>query len=134
MASFDDCLEATKNLCPLISEGFQFKEKQLDTLKALYQGKDCVTVLPTGYGKSILFQCLPWFCQAKLGRSKPMSCIIISPLSSLMEDQVMGLRRKGVQACYINVTGLSDKWLCCYNFCCWFPPISSDRVIHSGVR
>jgi superfamily II DNA helicase RecQ len=32
---------------------FELKAKQLETLEALYEGRDCVTVVPTGYGKSL---------------------------------------------------------------------------------
>ena len=37
----------------------KLKEKQIETFESLYKGEDCISVLPTGYGKSILFQALP---------------------------------------------------------------------------
>jgi superfamily II DNA helicase RecQ len=40
---------------------FPLKEQQLGTLQQVYEGKDCISVLPTGYGKSIIYQMIPWF-------------------------------------------------------------------------
>ncbi|XP_033751152.1 LOW QUALITY PROTEIN: ATP-dependent DNA helicase Q-like 3 [Pecten maximus] len=106
MAAFEDCLQFATQTCPLYSEkGIVLKEKQVETLRALYDGKDCVSVLPTGYGKSVIFQLLPWFIQRKFNHSHPKTVLVISPLNSLMHDQVLGLRNKGVAACVVNITG-----------------------------
>ena len=107
MASFDECIEFVLNNCLLFQEKhIILKEKQLQTLKTLYDGNDCISILPTGYGKSIIFQLLPWFTQRKLQRDKHMCVLVVSPLNSLMIDQVMSLRKRGVKACYLNVTGI----------------------------
>lgn len=56
MASFDECLDYAVQNCPVLADkSLKLKDKQLDTLKALYEGNDCISVLPTGYGKSIIF-------------------------------------------------------------------------------
>jgi hypothetical protein len=47
---------------------FPLKEKQLETLQQVYEGRDCISVLPTGYGKSIIYQMMPWFLQKDLDR------------------------------------------------------------------
>ncbi|XP_052071379.1 uncharacterized protein LOC127709745 [Mytilus californianus] len=106
MASFEDCI----NFCKIESGLFSsldiiLKEKQLETLKALYFNKDCISVLPTGYGKSLIFQILPWFFQKKLNRLQPMTVLVASPLNSLMQDQVLSLRKKGIKACSLNISG-----------------------------
>ncbi len=44
------------------------KSKQVDVLKALYQGKDCFVWFPTGYGKSLCYQLLPFLFDHKCGR------------------------------------------------------------------
>lgn len=55
------------------------KEKQIEIIKSVIEGKDVVGLLPTGYGKSMTY-IIPPLITKKV-------CIIISPLISLMEDQ-----------------------------------------------
>ncbi|KAK6186831.1 hypothetical protein SNE40_006099 [Patella caerulea] len=85
------------------------KDKQLEALYACYEGHDCVAVLPTGYGKSLIFQILPWLLQKKYKKSEAMIVIVVSPFNSIMQDQVVGLVEKGIKACYLNNTGLAAK-------------------------
>ena len=59
--------------------------------------------LPTGYGKSICYQLLPFIFDIKLGRTtSPLSdrsvVQVVSPLVSLMVDQVSTLQKRGVFA------------------------------------
>ncbi|CAC5425086.1 recQ [Mytilus coruscus] len=58
MASFEDCINFCQSESGLFSSSdIILKEKQLETLKALYFNKDCISVLPTGYGtKGITFE------------------------------------------------------------------------------
>jgi ATP-dependent DNA helicase RecQ len=63
---------------------------------AVARGRDCLAVLPTGAGKSICFQ-LPALLQ-------PGVTLVVSPLISLMQDQVRALRRRGVAATYLSST------------------------------
>lgn len=84
---------------------FDLKEKQIEILKALYTGKDCVGILPTGYCKSLICQHLPYFLQRKFGSSQPKLVLTVCPLNSLMEDQCMALRKKGLRVCMLNTEG-----------------------------
>ena len=69
---------------------------QLEALAAIRAGRDCLVVLPTGGGKSLCYQA-PALLDGGLA-------VVVSPLISLMKDQVDGLRGNGVAAAYDNST------------------------------
>ena len=66
-----------------------FREGQLEAIKEILAGRDCTVLLPTGAGKSLIYQlaglCLP-------GRT-----IVIAPLVSLIEDQRDGMAANGIE-------------------------------------
>jgi ATP-dependent DNA helicase RecQ len=72
----------------------RFRVHQLKVLGPLLAGRDVLAVLPTGAGKSLCYQ-VPALLQAGL-------TLVISPLISLMQDQVAALRRRGIAAGYVN--------------------------------
>ena len=85
----------------------QLKEKQVEAIKSVLEGKDVFVWLPTGYGKSICFHCLPFVFDHKFGRvslppHKRSVCLIVSPLLSLMINQVTSLRKVGVGAAILS--------------------------------
>ena len=78
------------------------KEEQREALRCVLFGRDGFVTLPTGYGKSAIFQALP-LCASTLlkrfsGTSVSCGVIVISPLVSLMTDQVSKLRRVGISS------------------------------------
>ena len=77
------------------------KPEQLTSIKHIYEGKDVFTWLPTGFGKSICYQAVPFLMDNKLGRSDS-AIIVVSPLVSLMIDQVTNLKSKGVDAAIMS--------------------------------
>ncbi|XP_052216311.1 uncharacterized protein LOC127834484 isoform X2 [Dreissena polymorpha] len=100
MADFEKDLEyAVKEL----KIEFSFSDYQLRAMKSLYENKDTIAVLPTGSGKSLIFQTLPWLLQGKMAADRPMIVLVISPLNSLMQDQVISLCERGISACYISI-------------------------------
>jgi ATP-dependent DNA helicase RecQ len=72
----------------------RFRVHQLRVLGPLLAGRDVLAVLPTGAGKSLCYQ-----VPALLGQGLTL---VISPLISLMQDQVGALRRRGINAAYVN--------------------------------
>ena len=70
-------------------------------------GQNIFVNLPTGYGKSLLFQCLPIAADALFEKPRGSSVlVVISPLRSLMEDQIRYLNNMGVPA--IAITDKED--------------------------
>jgi len=74
----------------------EFRPGQELVIEAVLEGHDCIAVMPTGAGKSLTFQ-LP----AKL---LPGAVLVLSPLISLMKDQVDALTALGFRAVTINST------------------------------
>ena len=65
----------------------EFRPGQKETIQAVLNQNDVLAVLPTGAGKTLLYQ-LPAYLM-------PGSVLIVSPLISLMQDQVDRLRQHG---------------------------------------
>ena len=91
--------------CPAIA----LKTEQRDCIKHLYEGKDVFLWLPTGFGKSLCYEVLPFVLDDKLGRHGSV-VIVISPLVSLMVDQVRSLRQRSVNAAIMS-SGNVDREL-----------------------
>lgn len=77
-----------------------FREGQEDVIDSILSGRDTLGILPTGAGKSICYQ-LPALMLSGV-------TLVISPLISLMQDQVNALIQAGVPAAYLN-RSLTDR-------------------------
>ena len=71
-----------------------FRDGQEQAVDSLTNGRDVIAVMPTGAGKSVCYQ-LP-------AMMLPGVSLVISPLISLMKDQVEALKQSGISAAYIN--------------------------------
>ena len=83
------------------------KEFQKKSIEEFVSGKDVFVSVPTGYGKTVCYACLPLVFDTIHGHQLPYSVIIvISPLKALMREQVLILRAKGLSV--IQVSGDSE--------------------------
>ena len=88
------------------------KPKQAQCLEAIYLGRDTIGVLPTGYGKSIIFHLLPGMffdkINSRAARSSSASIInpvvvVVCPLNSLISDQIRRSNEGKVKAVVLNM-------------------------------
>ena len=79
----------------------EFRPGQETLIDGALAGKDVFGIMPTGGGKSVCYQ-----VPALLMRG---ITLVVSPLISLMRDQVMALKTIGVPAAYINSTLTGDQ-------------------------
>jgi len=79
----------------------QFRGPQAAIIDQVVGGGDALVIMPTGGGKSLCFQ-VPALLL-------PGITLVVSPLISLMKDQVDGLREAGVNAAYLNSSMKPDE-------------------------
>lgn len=80
-----------------------FRQGQEELISNILKGKDVLGILPTGGGKSICYQ-LPAIIKDGL-------CLVISPLISLMKDQVDALEEDGIKSAFINSSQSYDDYV-----------------------
>ena len=71
----------------------QFRSGQQQIIQHAIQGRDVFVLMPTGGGKSLCYQLPAWCC--------PGLAVVISPLLSLIQDQVQSLNKLGVDAVFL---------------------------------
>ncbi|EGR0315933.1 ATP-dependent DNA helicase RecQ [Vibrio parahaemolyticus] len=88
--------------------GYQtFRDGQQEVIESAVKGKDSLVIMPTGGGKSLCYQ-IPALVRSGI-------TLVISPLISLMKDQVDQLKANGVAAECVNSTMSREELLSVYN-------------------
>ncbi|CAN1312644.1 Bifunctional 3'-5' exonuclease/ATP-dependent helicase WRN [Linum perenne] len=72
----------------------EFRPYQKDIVNNILEKKDCLVVMATGSGKSLCYQLPPLLVEK--------TAVVVSPLISLMQDQVMSLKQQGISAEYLG--------------------------------
>ena len=81
----------TESICSAARElGYpSMKHEQMDVVRSFMGKKDVFAVLPTGFGKSLCYACLPFTFDKILQKEKGYSLVIVvTPLLAIMKDQV----------------------------------------------
>src|SRR5439155_12401746 len=94
----------SSSLLPLLKQSFgfdSFRPLQEEIINDALAGRDVFALLPTGGGKSLCFQ-LPALARDGL-------TVVVSPLISLMKDQVDALQASGVPATFLNSSLKADE-------------------------
>jgi superfamily II DNA helicase RecQ len=84
-----------------------FRGQQLAVMNALLAGNDVTCTMATGGGKSLLFQLPALALRDRVGILA--TTVVVSPLLSLIEDQVQSLRKQGVSAVAIGQSSSRDE-------------------------
>ena len=93
-------------------ENITLKEKQMQILRlVIVEKKDALAVLPTAFGKSLIYQLMAPFTDFMDSGSRPTETnsivFVVSPLNALIRDQVTKLRESGLKACILKADRVS---------------------------
>eukprot|EP00731_Ephydatia_muelleri_P002966 Em0001g2966a len=82
------------------------KEHQIEVVLAVAGGRDVFAVLPTGYGKSLCYACLPGLFDSMLDPHVHARSIVVvlTPLTAIIQDQVASFSSRGLETGYITST------------------------------
>ena len=83
------------------------KDEQRTALEAFLSGKDVFALLPTGFGKSLIYQLAPLVAKEMGTRPNPI-LIVVSPLVALIADQIKEATKLGLKALQLSDNAAHD--------------------------
>ena len=93
---------------------FELKPEQEQAVQGLLNGKDILAILPTGFGKSVIYQTFANL--KKVERNGCVVVLVISPLASIIQDQRLSkLNSLGLTAADLSSLSEEDLKECRYN-------------------
>ncbi|XP_031570055.1 uncharacterized protein LOC116304458 [Actinia tenebrosa] len=81
------------------------KQEQELALKSLLESKDLLAILPTGFGKS-------WIYEAYASIKNAQVVLVVTPLTSIIKDQIAHLNRSGIPSAKLSVLQHEDLNAC----------------------
>ena len=80
------------------------KEKQVDAIASVLRNRDTFAILPTGYGKSLIYYLLPMANDFLFPKDKEHKALvlIVSPLTQLISDQIKKLASFGINGLFLT--------------------------------
>ena len=80
------------------------KEKQVDAIASVLRNRDTFAILPTGYGKSLIYYLLPMAYDFLFPKDKEHKALvlIVSPLTQLTSDQIKKLASFGINGLFLT--------------------------------
>ena len=84
MADGDDIRKACHNFSLHLKYPLTLRPEQRQAVEALLQGRDILAILPTGYGKSMIFQV--YVAAAALKMKEHHTVLVVCPLGSIIDD------------------------------------------------
>ena len=115
---FEDILPSVlENRFPEIEE---LSNPQNEALFGILNREDVFAILPTGHGKSIIFQCLPDLCRELFLRGFPYPrnaiVVVVCPLNSLVESHIRELHTRGITATSLTGDDVDEDRLLCGHY------------------
>ena len=102
--------QAISDIQLVTSRFIQLKEEQARAVRDLLRGKDVFAILPTGFGKSLIYQV---FVRARdYQRQGNAAILVISPLNSIIKDQLKDMEQQGYSAVDASITSVKDMREC----------------------
>ena len=127
-------MDVLRQLSTKLRFSLELKVEQREALNSLLDGSDVLAVLPTGYGKSLIFQLL--VLVGKEERRRPAAVLVICPLKSIIDNQIGEAEGLGIRADAIN--DVSSDYLRSGKLTLSFPAradwIRLDRSRAAGFR
>ena len=98
MAASRECVlrEASEFLSNHLKFSLEPKPEQRNAVHSLLKGEDVLAVLPTGYGKSLIFQL--FVVAATIERNEQQTVLVVCPLKSIIDDQIAEAQSMGISA------------------------------------
>ena len=136
MAAYEDCVSFACNKL-----GYEkLEDFQRDGVFAVLQDQDVFVAAPTGSGKSLIFQLILFAMEEKQKQERPKKTevdenhfvLIVSPLISLMRDQVRRLKEKEICCLSLSDPDVTPKQVMTGNYRCLFG--SPESILSSKFR
>jgi len=82
-----------------------------EAISNIVNGHDTLAILPTSFGKSLIFQLLPSVCEQLDQKPNNAIVVVVSPLKSLIEHQIKAANEMsslGLKACFLSTGSFED--------------------------